>query len=393
MSQQTFTLSQDFSDEIFRRFYLALAELKSDEKLVEAISVYSKVTRDDISSLLASAFWASLSPEEGRYHTFRISFGPPHEFGSNYSLLQAQIYSPEQISDLASVLTNTTRSIGVWYSETGSLEVWGLADISYWDITVTATSPGQLLFSMLAPENGFNLAMSGSWWGVVDKLRTPLDWAYVGGTRPSFVGIESIEIMGRSMKRSLSYGSIARTMLSHKHGGTLIIVREDNNEWRKSCAMRYESASPFRELRENVDRWESEIKKHVDAGQWLTQSDFERERAAESSNLVAQLTAVDGATIISRELEVYGFGAKLIPLNPNSRPENIRLSTPFEGAPYKDVKLSDLGGTRHQSAAQFVYDHKGCVAIVCSQDGRVSAMHWDPSRNTVIVITNLEHAL
>ena len=393
MQQQTFTLTPDFSDQIFNRFSLALAELKSDEKSVEGISIYSKVTRDDISALLASAFWASLSPEEGRYHTFRISFGPPYGFGSNYSLLQPQIYSSEQISDLASVLTNTTRSIGVWYSESGSLEVWGLADISYWDVTVTATSPGQLLFSMLAPENGFKLAMSGSSWGVVDKLRTPLDWAYVGGTRPSFVGIEDLEIMGRSMMRSLSYGSIARTMLSHKHGGTLIIVREDNDEWRKSCAMRYESASPFRELRENVDRWESEIKKHVDAGQWLTQSDFERERAAESSNLVAQLTAVDGATIISRELEVHGFGAKLSPLDAKSKPERIHLSTPFEGEPYQSVQLSELGGTRHQSAAQFVHDHKGCVAIVCSQDGRVSAMHWDSSRDAVVVITNLEYAL
>ena len=171
MSQQTFTLSQDFSDQIFTRFSLALAELKSDEKsdekLVEGISIYSKVTRDDISALLAAAFWASLSPEEGRYHTFRISFGPPHEFGSNYSLLQPQIYSSEQISDLASVLTNTTRSIGVWYSESGSLEVWGLADFGYWDIKITANRPGQLLFSMLAGETSFEVAISGSWWGFV----------------------------------------------------------------------------------------------------------------------------------------------------------------------------------------------------------------------------------
>src|SRR5207244_13173056 len=101
----------------------------------------------------------------------------------------------------------------------------------------------------------------------------------------------------------------------------------------------------------------------------------------------------NGANTNYLKLEFDWLSTKLITLNPNSRPENIRLSTPFEGAPYSAVKLSDLGGTRHQSAAQFVYDHKGCVAIVCSQDGRVSAMHWDSSRNTVIVITNLEYVL
>lgn len=96
---------------------------------------------------------------------------------------------------------------------------------------------------------------------------------------------------------------------------------------------------------------------------------------------------------MGRDLAIYGFGAKLTPLDPNAKPERILLSKPFEDAPYKPVQLSDLGGTRHQSAAQFVYDQKNCVAIVCSQDGRLSAVSWDSTQEAVVVITNLEYAL
>ena len=368
-------------------------ELKSDEKLFERIDIYSRATRDDISALLETAFWASLSPEEGTYHSFQISFGPAHEFGSNYLLLHPAPYSSEQISDLAPALTNTTRSIGAWYSESEALHIWGVADIPHWDILITAARPGQLLFSMLAAENGFRLAISGSWWGVVDQMRTPLYWAYLGGTEPTVRSVDEIKTAGHSMRRATSYESIVRTMLAHRHGGTLIIVPGDDEQWRGSCTIRYESTSPFQELRENEERWESEIKENADTGQWLMRGNFERQRAEESSRLVGQLTAVDGATIISRDLELYGFGTKLAPLNPDSRPENIYRSTPFKEEPYVTVKLSDLGGTRHQSAAQFVYDHRGSFAIVCSQDGRVSTMHWDSHQGAVVVITNLEYSL
>ena len=367
--------------------------LKSDAKLLELIGIYDRATQADLALLLETAFWASLSPEEGAYHDFRISFGPPPEFGSTYLFASPRSYSSAEISDLAPALMNTQRSIGVWYSKGGGLEIWGISDITHWDITVAANRPGQVVFSMLAPENGFRLALSGSSWGVVDESRAPFYWAYLAGTQPSLIGIEEIELVGRSMMRSISYESIAKEMLAHGHGGALIIVPEDQLGWRQSCSFRYQPIEPFNELRERVDRYESEVKKSFAAGQWLMHGYFEMQRAEESTKLVAELTAVDGATILGRDLDLYGFGAKLVPLNPDSQPDNIYRSTPFEDAPYNSVKLSDLGGTRHQSAAQFVYDHRGCFAIVSSQDGRISVMHWDSQREAVVVITNLEYAL
>jgi hypothetical protein len=38
-----------------------------------------------------------------------------------------------------------------------------------------------------------------------------------------------------------------------------------------------------------------------------------------------------------------------------------------------------LGGTRHLSAAQFVYDQPRAVAMVASQDGRFTIFAWSPN--------------
>lgn len=161
----------DFGEKVFARFSNALADLKSDLNLTELIEPYSRVTREDLTTFLESAFWASLSPEEGRHHGFRLSLGPPSPAGSDYSFSQPKTYSPDEISDISAVLANSHRSLGVWYSDTGVLQTWGIADLGYWDINVTANGPGQLLTSMLGGETSFKVAISGSWWGFVDKDR------------------------------------------------------------------------------------------------------------------------------------------------------------------------------------------------------------------------------
>jgi DNA integrity scanning protein DisA with diadenylate cyclase activity len=39
---------------------------------------------------------------------------------------------------------------------------------------------------------------------------------------------------------------------------------------------------------------------------------------------------------------------------------------------------SELGGTRHLSAAQFVHDQRDAVALVASQDGHFTIFAWSP---------------
>ena len=98
MSESTFALTPVFGEQVFARFSKALSELKSDPKLAERIGIYSRVSHEDLATFLSSAFWASLSPEEGRYHGFRLSLGPPSPVGSDYSFTQPKTYSPDELA-------------------------------------------------------------------------------------------------------------------------------------------------------------------------------------------------------------------------------------------------------------------------------------------------------
>jgi len=396
MSGKTFTLNKSLGERLYQRFQNALTSLKSDT--IEQIEPYSRVTVDDLTTFLESAFWASLTAEEGRYHTFRISLGPPSELSADILFTHPKAYSPNEISDLSAVLRNNYKSLGVWYSSQQHLEIWGIADFPNWDIGITANAPGQLLFSMLGGNDSFKVAISGSWWGFVDSSQVPITWAYYAGMPPNPNSSIStnFEILGKALRRSSVYESVAKFMLEHGHGGTLVIVPEDHESWRDSLtSIKYES-NAFDEVRKRVDEWDEAIKKAAAARRWLfldSGDERKREQSKKSLEFVAQLTAVDGAVVLGRDLSLYGFGAKIKPVHPERRPSIVRISRPFEDASFEEITMSDLGGTRHQSAAQFVYDQRDSVAIVCSQDGRLSALGWDADSTRVQVITNLEYAL
>lgn len=176
-----------------------------------------------------------------------------------------------------------------------------------------------------------------------------------------------------------------------------MIVPEDHHEWKKSLDIRY-AANIFDDVHQNVDEWHQHLQSKPDSIGRLFWGDSKTSRLREKLNrsleFVAQLTAVDGATILGRDLAVYGFGAKLKPKDPEKRLKKVRQSQPFEHSPFEDIDISNWGvGTRHLSAAQFVFDHRDCVAIVCSQDGRLSALNWDMENESVQVVANLEYAL
>ena len=98
---------------------------------------------------------------------------------------------------------------------------------------------------------------------------------------------------------------------------------------------------------------------------------------------VAGLTAVDGATVINDQYEVLAFGAKIrrpeggIPVEKMVRTEPVAGDRPVEIHPAQN------GGTRHLSAAQFVYDQRDSMALVASQDGRFTVFAWSPCEQMV----------
>ena len=98
---------------------------------------------------------------------------------------------------------------------------------------------------------------------------------------------------------------------------------------------------------------------------------------------VAGLTAVDGATIMNDRYEVLAFAAKIASQPASDRVEQVMVTEPVEGMPAWTLHPSQLGGTRHLSAAQFVYDQRDASALVASQDGRFTIFQWSPCENMV----------
>jgi hypothetical protein len=108
-----------------------------------------------------------------------------------------------------------------------------------------------------------------------------------------------------------------------------------------------------------------------------------QEEVNRSVDSVAGLTAVDGATIINDQLELLAFGAK-IGLSSNGMPvEETLVTEPVVGSTAAIIHPSQMGGTRHLSAAQFVFDQRDAIALVSSQDGRFTIFSWSPCENIV----------
>lgn len=101
-----------------------------------------------------------------------------------------------------------------------------------------------------------------------------------------------------------------------------------------------------------------------------------RSAVREGVRFVAALANVDGALVLGPDLGVLAFGA-MIKVGPDSF--DVRVSRTAAGDSPEVIAFGRLGGARHQSAARFCHAQPGALAVVISQDGRVSCLLNDGS--------------
>jgi hypothetical protein len=77
------------------------------------------------------------------------------------------------------------------------------------------------------------------------------------------------------------------------------------------------------------------------------------------------------------------FGAKIRRSEGSSPVENWVTTEPIFGNQPVVVQPTEQGGTRHLSAAQFVYEQRDALALVASQDGRFTIFAWSPCEDMV----------
>jgi hypothetical protein len=196
------------------------------------------------------------------------------------------------------------------------------------------------------------------------------------------------------------FKTIATVMRQHGHGGTLLVVPSNEN-WRGSIhtdRFRFE-CYPYERGRTALGDREKAVRKRKreeklaeEEGGILVFFDEPGEGLVQRPlRDIGQLTAADGATLVTYDLVLLGFGAKI--KEGSNKLEEVFRSEPFEDSEEERLGLGELGGTRHQSAASFVFDQRDAIAIVASQDGIVSFFAWDKEENRVTVIRHAEFVL
>jgi len=321
-----------------------------------------------IEALVDAAFWASLQREEGYAPEISLAFLPPERAVRPMLLAAPLPLGPRALARLAPAVERPGIHLGVWRRDR-ELEVWGTTRaIPSFCFVLEVLGPGLLVVKHRIHED------SGKFRNV----------AVFEGEQVKLVSRQAVDVwQGPDLLRALlepeSSGALddgadvllrlAVSMRAHRRGGALLVVPDGSQTWRESIVrpIAYAVEPPYSELADLMD-----------------ESHEERQFAlARAVDAIAGLTAVDGATLISDRYELLAFGAKIGRPDGRTRVERVVLSEPIEGDSPAVVAPLQVGGTRHNSAAQFAQDQQDALATVASQDGRFTLFAWSPREGMV----------
>jgi hypothetical protein len=326
-----------------------------------------------IEAVINAAFWASLRREESYFPKISFALLPPEQVGQPLMFEQPLPFTPVTLARLAPAVERPGIHLGVWrYGN--ELCVWGAAHrIPRLCFVLEVIEPGLLVIKYRRGQESskfVNVAvLEGDQVKVVDEE---------GASLPDCPTLISI-LLGSGSRSSSSdpvntFVQLAVSMRAHGRGGALLVVPQDSELWRESILWPapYSLAPPFSELAELMRQ-----------GADMRSERLWREALGRTVDVVAGLTAVDGATLINDQYELLAFGAKIGPREGCVQVEQVLTTEPVVGASATVVRPEHLGGTRHLSAAQFVQDQRDSLALVASQDGRFTVFAWSPCEGMV----------
>ena len=327
----------------------------------------------EIEAMIDTAFWASLRHEEGVSPKVTLAFLPPEQAGEPLIFGYRLRFTPAVLTKLAPAVERPGIHLGVWH-ENEELYIWGTTrDIPGNCLVLEVIEPGLLVIKHRRME-GFgkfvNVAiLKGDQIKIVDEgtARKPdcpdVVTSMLGFKLPSFWN-DSMNILVQ----------LAVSMRAHGRGGSLLVVPSVSQAWRDSILqpILYPVVPVFSRLADLLQQESDAASQNV----W-------RGAVNLAVEAIAGLTSVDGATIINDRYEVLGFGAKIGRSETTDRVEQIIITEPVIGNKPARVQPTQTGGTRHLSAAQFVFDQRDAVALVASQDGRFTIFTWSETYGMV----------
>jgi hypothetical protein len=326
-----------------------------------------------IEAIVEAAFWASLRREEGYTPTVSLAYLSPEQSQRPLRFEQPLQLAAGPLTRLAPAVERPGVHLGVWRLGP-ELRVWGVSrTLLPFCFVLEVVGPGLLVVKHRGDRDSskfVNIAvLEGDQVKVIDEHRSPL----ATGERTT-CRLLTTDPLGVGMDSTGALLQLAVSVRAHGRGGTLLVVPAGSEAWRQSIAQ----AGPFA-----VSRSASELAALMSRDP-AEQNQLEwRELQRRAVDALAGLTAVDGATLIDRNYDLLAFGAKLGRREGCARVQRVVVSEPVANGAATEVDPSELGGTRHLSAAQFVHDQPDAIAMVASQDGRFTVFAWSPEDGMV----------
>lgn len=328
-----------------------------------------------IAAIINATFWASFRPEEGRFPKISIAYLPPEQAGQPMVFEHPLPLTAGVLTKLAPAVERPEIHLGVW-NQGDELRVWGTTrTIPSLCFVVEDIEPGLLVIKHRRLD-GFgkyaNVAvLKGEQVKVIDEKGTSLPDC------PSLLRalLAFTAAAANGPPHSLNtLVQLSASMRAHAHGGILLVVPSGNDRWRDSIAqpILYSVTPSFSALsslvrqevaEEDRRQWESALRRAVDT--------------------IGGMSAVDGATVINDQFDLLAFGAKIRRKEGCPPVDKWVITEPVVGNLPIVVQPTEHGGTRHLSAAQFVYDQREALALVASQDGKFTVFAWSPCEEMV----------
>jgi hypothetical protein len=327
---------------------------------------------DAIETVINAAFWASLRREEGYTPTISLALLPPSQARPPLTFEPWLSLDAAALAKLAPAVKRPGIHLGVWRAA-DELRVWGTTRaVPALCLVLEVVAPGLLVIKYPHGESGkfLNIAvLEGDEIKMVDERgsRVP-DCPDVVSALTDFESPAARSNAGNVIVR------LAVSMRAHGRGGSLLIVPAAGDAWRESIVhpIQYTVVPPFAELSALMQRDERERARP----EW-------QDAMADAVDAAAGLTAVDGATVMTDRYDVLAFAAKIARRGENARVDQVIVTEPINGSVPSTMHPTQLGGTRHLSAAQFVHDQRDASALVASQDGRFTIFKWSPRESMV----------
>ncbi len=333
-------------------------------------------TQSELRVLLEAAFLGGLLEEEGRRATFTLAYVSPAAIAptDHEALVFARPVPlrPQAIAKLAPATQPDRTFLGVYPDATGALAIWGLVH--------RGDRAPAIDTEMRAPFLQIRVHRPGT---ISVYYIGRLMLLYSRG-EAHFFG-DALDLAGRLQQRahlrrnvSEALCRIARRMLAHGRGGTLLVVHAGRRPARVTLNRSFapEAASARHLLARAMSSHEAAVTgelPHLAADQAVLHRKHLERRHEEALWFVAQLTAVDGATVVGDDLCVLGFGAQI---QTGGRSDDILITVEnvYTGV-QRPADLAEFNGSRHRSAIHFCASQPAghlALALVASHDGDIS---------------------